>query len=137
MMIQLNRSISTAKGAKPGGSWKRRLLAILVMLSLLAGCGKGPKADATVELAASFKDSPAKEDVIKAKAAYEQRRYKDSLKLLHAVVGRGDLTERQKKAIAGLVGQLLQAIHEDPQLSKDSQLHRMMELLVRRTMGET
>ena len=137
MMIQSNRSISTASGTKLGGFAKRHLLTVLVTLLLLASCGRGPEADATVELAASFKDSPAKEDVIEANATFEQRRYKDSLKLLHAVVGRGDLTERQKKAIAGLLGQLLQAIHEDPQLSKDSQLHRMMELLVRRTMGET
>ncbi|MCH8218677.1 MAG: hypothetical protein IH892_18105 [Planctomycetes bacterium] len=107
------------------------------MLVLLPGCGKDPKADATAELAASFEGSPAGEDVLKANAAFDERRYQDSLKLLHAVVGRGDMTERQKRAIGGLVGQLLQAVHEDPQLSKDTQLHRMMELLVLRTMGET
>jgi hypothetical protein len=110
---------------------------LLAMTFLLPGCGQDSEADATAELAASFEGSPAKEDVIKANAAFEEGRYKDSLKLLHAVVGRGDLTERQKRAIGGLIGQLLQAVHEDPQLSKDTQLHRMMELLVRRTMGET
>ena len=110
---------------------------LLAMAFLLLGCGQDSEADATAELAASFEGSPAKEDVIKANAAFEESRYKDSLKLLHAVVGRGDLTERQKRAIGGLVGQLLPAVHEDPQLSKDTQLHLMMELLVRRTMGET
>jgi hypothetical protein len=95
-MIRSNRSISTANMAKPGGYSKRRLLAIPMMLFLSAGCGKGPQADALLELAASFEDSPAKEDVIKSKAAYEQRRYKDSLKRLHAVLGRSDLTGRQK-----------------------------------------
>ena len=109
----------------------------LVFVLLLPGCGKDPEADATAELAASFEDSPAKADVVKANAAFEERRYKDSLKLLHSVVGRRDLTDRQERAIGGLVGQLLKAVHEDPQLSKDTQLHRMMELLVRRTMGET
>lgn len=109
----------------------------LVFVLLPVGCGKDPEEDATAELAASFEGSPAQEDVLKANAAFEQGRYKDSLKLLHAVVGKGDLTERQKKAIGALVGQLLQAVHEDPQLSRDTQLHRMMEILVRRTMGET
>lgn len=42
-----------------------------------------------------------------------------------------------KKAMAGIVGRVLQAVHEDSQLSKDKQLHRMMQLLVLRTMGET
>jgi len=139
MMIQSKRSISTPNRTKLDGLSKSYLLSlvVLVMLFLVPGCSKGPEADAAVELAASFEDSPAKEDVIKANAAFDERRYKDSLKLLHAVVGRGDLTERQKRAIAGLLGQLLQAIHQDPQLSKDTQLHRMMELLVLRTMGET
>ena len=139
MMIQSKRSISAPNRTKLDGLSKSYLLSlvVLVMLFIVPGCGKGPEAAATVELAASFEDSPAKEDAIKANAAFDERRYKDSLKLLHAVVGRGDLTERQKRAIAGLLGQLLQAIHEDPQLSKDTQLHRMMELLVLRTMGET
>ncbi len=109
----------------------------LGMVFLLFGCGKDPEADATAELAASFEGSPAKEDVIKANAAFEEGRYKESLQLLHKVVGRGDLTERQKKAMAGIVGQLLTAVHEDPELSKDTRLHRLMELLVLRTMGET
>jgi len=107
----------------------------LVMM-LFIGCGRDPKADATSELAASFEGSPAKEDVIQANAAFEEGRYKDSLYLLHKVVGRGDLTERQKKAMAGIVGQVLQVVHDDPQLSADPQLHRLMELLIIRTMGE-
>lgn len=113
------------------------LLAILLMaVLLLVGCGRDPKADATSELANSFDGSPAKEDVMQANAAFEEGRYKDSLSLLHKVVSRSDLTERQKKAMAGIVGQVLQAVHNDPQLSADPQLHRMMELLIRRTLGE-
>ena len=114
-------------------------LSLMVFLSavlLPVGCGRDPKADATTELAASFEDSPAREDVIKANTAFEQGRYKESLHLLHKVVSRGDLTERQKKAISGLVGQVLQAVHDDPQLSADPQIHRLMELLILRTMGE-
>jgi hypothetical protein len=115
------------------------LLISLTMIFIIPGCGKKSQsqADATAELAASFEGSPAQEDVIKANTAFMDGRYKDSLNLLHKVVSSGALNERQKKAIAGLVGQLLKAIHEDPQLSKDTQLHRLMELLVRRTMGET
>ncbi len=112
-------------------------LTYLGMVFLLLGCGKDPEGDATAELAASFEGSPAKEDVIKANAAFEEGRYKESLQLLHKVADRGDLTERQKKAMAGIVGQLLKAVHEDPELSKDTRLHRLMELLVLRTMGET
>ena len=115
------------------------LLTYFVMVFLLLSCGKKSpsQAEATAELAASFEGSPAKEDVIKANAAFMEGRYKESLNLLHKVVGSVVLTERQKKAIAGIVGQLLKAVHEDPQLSKDKQIHRLMELLVRRTMGET
>ena len=115
------------------------LLTYFVMVFTLLSCGKKSpsQADAAAELAASFEGSPAKDDVIKANAALTEGRYKESLNLLHKVVGSGVLTERQKKAIAGIVGQLLKAVHEDPQLSKDKQLHRLMELLVRRTMGET
>ncbi|MBL7147056.1 MAG: hypothetical protein ISS76_22645, partial [Phycisphaerae bacterium] len=69
--------------------------------------------------------------------AFKEGRYKESLNLLHKVVGSGALTERQKKAMAGIVGQLLKAVHEDPQLSKDTQIHRLMQMLVVRTMGET
>lgn len=112
------------------------LVVFLLMMMLLIGCGRDPKADATSELAASFEGSHAEEDVIQANAAFEEGRYKDSLYLLHKVVGRGDLTERQKKAMAGIVGQVLQAVHNDPQLSADPQLHRLMELLIVRTMGE-
>ncbi|NQT02895.1 MAG: hypothetical protein HQ580_12780 [Planctomycetes bacterium] len=123
------------------GLLKSRLLLLtcLGMVFLLLSCGKKSpsQADATAELAASFEGSPAKEDVIKANAAFMEGRYKESLNLLHKVVGSGALTERQKKAMAGIVGQLLKAVHEDPQLSKDIQLHRLMELLVLRTMGET
>ena len=112
------------------------LVVFLLMMTLLIGCGRDPKEDATSELAASFEGSPAKEDVIQANAAFEEGRYKESLYLLHKVVSRGDLTERQKKAMAGIVGQVLQAVHNDPQLSTDPQLHRLMELLIVRTMGE-
>jgi hypothetical protein len=104
---------------------------------ILLGCGKNPETQATDELAASFEGSPAKEDIVKANAAYNEGRYKDSLLLLHKVVGSTTLTERQRTAMAGIVGQLLKVVHDDPQLSRDTQLHRMMELLVRRTMGET
>jgi len=122
--------------------WRKNsilLLFCLAMVVMLISCGKKSpsKEDATAELAASFEGSPAKEDVIKANAALMEGRYKESLNLLHKVVGAGALTERQKNAISGIVGQLLTAVHEDPQLSKDKQLHRLMELLVRRTMGET
>ena len=112
------------------------LVVFLLVIMLLIGCGRDPKADVTSELAASFEGSPAKENVIQANAAFEEGRYKESLYLLHKVVSRGDLTERQKKAMAGIVGQVLQAVHDDPQLSADPQLHRLMELLIVRTMGE-
>lgn len=114
------------------------LLICLLTVFLLTSCKKPQsKADATAELAASFEGSPAKENVIEANTAFMEGRYKDSLTLLNKVVGSGPLTERQKKAIAGIVGQLLKAVHEDPQLSKDTQIHRMMQMLVVRTMGET
>jgi hypothetical protein len=131
------RSATTGSGLK--GLLKSRLflLTYLGMVFLLTNCGKNPEADVTAELAASFEGSPAKEDVIKANAAFKEGRYKESLVLLHKVVGSAVLTERQKKAMAGIVGRLLQAVHEDPQLSKDTELHRLMELLVLRTMGET
>ncbi len=115
------------------------LLTCLATIFLLLSCSKKSpsQADATAELAASFEGSPAKEDVIKANTAFKEGRYKESLNLLHKVVGSGALTERQKKAMAGIVGQLLKAVHEDPQLSKDTQIHRLMQMLVVRTMGET
>jgi hypothetical protein len=115
------------------------LLISLTMIFIIPGCGKKSQsdADATAELAASFEGSPAKEDVIKANTAFMEGRYKESLNLLHKVVGSGPLTERQKKAIAGIVGRLLKAVHEDPQLSKDTRIHRLMQMLVVRTMGET
>ncbi len=112
------------------------LVFFLLTVTLPFGCRRDPKADATTELSASFEGSPAKEDVMQANAAFGEGRYKDSLYLLHKVVSRGDLTERQKKAIAGIVGQVLQAVHDDSQLSADPQLHRLMELLILRTMGE-
>ncbi len=113
------------------------LLSYFVVVFLLLSCDKKSEVDATAELAASFEGSPAKEDVIKANTAFMEGRYKESLNLLHKVVGSGALNERQKKAIAGIVGQLLKAVHEDPQLSKDTHLHRLMQMLVLRTMGET
>ncbi len=147
MMILSKRSISEVSlkrqsspfASRLNGLLKSRLflLTYLGMVFLLTSCGKNPEADATAELAASFEGSPAKEDVIKANAAFKEGRYKESLVLLHKVVSSVDLTERQKKAMAGIVGRLLQAVHEDPKLSKDTQLHRLMELLVLRTMGET
>jgi hypothetical protein len=147
MMILSKHSISEVglkRQSATTGAWlnimlKSRLflLIYLGMLFLLTSCGKDPEADATAELAASFEGSPAKEDVIKANAAFKEGRYKESLVLLHKVVGSVDLTERQKKAMAGIVGRLLQAVHEDPKLSEDTQLHRLMKLLVLRTMGET
>jgi len=147
MMILSKHSISEVglkRQSPTTGAWlnimlKSRLflLIYLEMLFLLTSCGKDSEADATAELAASFEGSPAKEDVIKANAAFKEGRYKESLVLLHKVVGSVDLTERQKKAMAGIVGRLLQAVHEDPKLSEDTQLHRLMELLVLRTMGET
>jgi hypothetical protein len=147
MMIPSKRSISEVglkrqsapSGAGLNGLLRSRLLLLtyLGMVFLLLGCGKNPGADATAELAVSFEGSPAKDNVIKANTAFKEGRYKDSLYLLHKVASRGDLTERQKMAMAGIVGQLLRAVHEDPRLSDDIQLHRMMELLVLRTMGET
>jgi len=107
------------------------------MALLLLGCGKDPQAKATADLAASFAGSPAQEDIAKANAAFEEGRYKESLLLLHKVASRGDLTEPQKKAMAGIVGRLLQIIQDDPKLSADTQLHHLMELLVLKTMGET
>ncbi|UCC96947.1 MAG: hypothetical protein JSW66_14015 [Phycisphaerales bacterium] len=112
------------------------LVAFLSVALLPMGCRRDPQVDATAELSASFEGSPAKEDVMQANLAFEEAHYKDSLQRLHKVVSRGDLTERQKKAIAGIVGQVLQAVHEDPQLSADPQLHRIMELLIRSTLGE-
>ena len=129
----------TAAGLKSRLKSRLLLVTCMVTVFLLLSCGKKSQsqANATAELAASFEDSPAKEDVIKANTALMEGQYKESLNLLHKVVGSVVLTERQKKAMAGIVGQLLKAIHEDPQLSKDTRIHRLMELLVRRTMGET
>jgi len=110
---------------------------IPIAIGLLMGCGKDPKADATEELNVSFTGSPARDDMVAAATAFEEGRYKDSLLLLHKIGSRGDLTERQKKAMAGIVGQVLRAVHDDPQLNADPQLHRLIELLIVRTMGET
>ncbi len=138
-MTPSNSSISAPAGVGLYGLPKNPLLLLVLpaMVFLLFSCGKDPESGATVELAASFEGSPAREDVVKANAAFEEGRYKDSLQLLHKVVSSGELTERQKKAMAGIVGRVLQAVHEDPQLSRDKQLHNMMQLLVLRTMGET
>ena len=139
LISRKRHSPTTAVGFS--GLLKNRLLLLtcLATIFLLLSCSKKSpsEADATAELLASFEGSPAKDDVIKANAALTEGRYKESLNLLHKVVGSGVLTERQKKAIAGIVGQLLTAVHEDPQLSKDTQIHRLMQLLVLRTMGET
>ena len=128
----------TAKPTHPFKSFLV-LLTYTVMAFLLISCGKKSQsqADATAELAASFEGSPAKEDVIKANTAFIEGHYKESLNLLYKVVRSEALTERQKKAVAGIVGQLLKVVHEDPQLSKDTRIHRLMQLLVVRTMGET
>ena len=120
------------------GLFSRSLLMIgMGLVFSLLGCGENPQAAATNELAASFEGSPAREEILKANTAFIDGRYKDSLLVLHKVVSRTDLTERQRAAMASIVGELLKAVHDDPQLSHDTQLHRMMELLVRRTMGET
>jgi hypothetical protein len=112
------------------------LLGSLVFGLLFAGCGRNPQASAASELAASFEGSAAKEDAMAARAAFEEGRYKDALHLLHKVAGRDDLNAQQKAAIGGMVGQVLQAVHNDPQLSGDPQLHRLMEALILRTMGD-
>ena len=129
--------IPTKYSTRPVFLFRHLLLISLGLLFPLPGCGENPDTKATDELAASFEGSPAKEDIIKANIAFHEGRYKDSLLLLHKVVGRTTLTERQRAAMAGIVGQLLKAVHEDPQLSQDTQFHHMMELLIRRTMGET
>ena len=117
--------------------FKGCVLLYLGLLLLLLSCKENSQAEATNELAASFEGSPAREDILKANTAFDEGRYKDSLLLLHKVVSQTDLTERQRAAMAGIVGELLKVVHDDPQLSQDRELHRMMELLVRRTMGET
>ena len=119
------------------GRWLLFFGVSLSVILWLPGCRRNPQVDATAELAASFEGSPSKEDIVKAKAAFDEGRYKDSLNLLHKVAGRGDLTPRQKAAMGGIVGQLMQAIQDDPKLSGDVQLHRSMELLVLQTMGRT
>lgn len=146
-MILLKHTIlqkTRKRPLSPSIGLKRMLKSILLLqicsitVFLLPSCKKSQsQEDATAELAASFDGSPAKEDVIKANTAFMEGRYKDSLNLLHKVVGSEPLTERQKKAIAGIVGQLLKVVHENPQLSKDTQIHQMMQMLIVRTMGET
>ncbi|MBM4025059.1 MAG: hypothetical protein FJ280_06565 [Planctomycetes bacterium] len=116
--------------------WSCAIVICLGMGFLLAGCGQDPQANATADLAASFEGSPAREDVLKAKAAFEEGRYKESLLLFHQVVSRGPLTAPQKKAMAGIVGRLLQVIQDDSKLAGDAQLHRLMEMLILKTMGE-
>ena len=112
-------------------------LAYFLIALFMLGCDKKTQADITGELAASFEGSQVKEDIIKANTAFSEGRYKESLEFLHKAVGSAPLTERQKKAMAAILGQILKAVHENPQLSKDQYLHRMMEMLVRRTMGDT
>lgn len=115
-----------------GGLFVRVFLSLVV---LGMGCRKDPQTGATEELTTSFDGSPAQETVMAAKAAFEEGKYRDSLLLLHKVASRPDLTGRQKNALGGIAGQVMQAVHNDPELSADIQLHRSMELLIQRTMG--
>ena len=134
----MNQSILSNPDAGPENPPKvpSLLLMLPAIFFLLFSCGRNPETDVAAELAASFAGSPAKDDIIQAKTAFEEGRYTESLQLLYKVVSSGGLTERQKKAMAGIVGRVLQAVHENPQLSNDKQLHRMMQLLVVRIMGE-
>jgi hypothetical protein len=114
------------------------LLVSLAFLPVVAGgCRKNPEVQATSELAAAFEGLVAEQDAMAATAAFEEGRHKDAIYLLHKVVSRGDLNERQKKAMAGIVGPLMQAVHNDPELIADRKLYRLMELLILQTMGET
>lgn len=120
---------------RPDG-WFCLLGSLALLLALFSGCRKNPEVQTTSELAAAFEGSIAEQDVTEATVAFERGRQKDATYLLLKVVSRGDLNERQQKAIAGIVGQLLQAVHDNPDLSTDRELHRLMELLIHRTMGE-
>ena len=109
----------------------------MCVMALLAGCKRASKVDATADLVSSFEGSPSQADVTKAKTAFDDGKYKDSLLLLHKVASRGNLTEAQKKAMAGIVGRLLQVTQDDPKLAADTQIHKLMEALVLMTLGRT
>ena len=128
---------SVPTGFGPLSPCKKALLLLqTAVVLLLFGCRQDPQAEATNELVASFEGSSAQPDIAAAQTAFAEGRYKESLHLLHKVARRDDLTDRQKTAMAGIVGQLLQIVQDDPELARDTQLHRLMEMLVLRTMGE-
>ena len=110
--------------------------AVFVGLLLIAGCGSDSDVEASSELAASFEGTAGAEDAGAAKAAFDEGRYQDAVHLLNKVVAHGDLNDRQKKVVGDMAGKIMQAVHNDPQLSADRKLHRMLELLIRQTLGE-
>jgi len=116
--------------------WFCLLGSLALPLVLADGCRRNSEVRATSELAAAFEGSVAEQDAMAAMAAFQDCRHKDATYLLLKVVSPGDLNERQQKAIAGIVGQLLQAVYDNPELRTDRELHRLMELLILRTMGE-
>jgi len=101
------------------------------------GCRKSAEVRSVDELAAAFEGSAAEQDALAALTAFQEGRHREAVYLLHKVAGRGDMDERQKKAMVGIVGQVMQIVHNDPKLSADRKLHRMIELLILQTMGET
>lgn len=110
-------------------------LVLLVMAS--GGCRKSAEVRSVDELAAAFEGSAAEQDALAALTAFQEGRHREAVYLLHKVAGRGDMDERQKQAMVGIVGQVMQVVHNDPKLSADRKLHRMIELLILQTMGET
>jgi predicted outer membrane protein len=119
------------------GYWRVLLLIVFAVgLLTVAGCAKDSDVEATSELNASFEGTASAEDVGAAKTAFDEGRYQDAVYLLNKVVARGDLNTRQKNAVGEMAGKIMQAVHNDPQLSADRKLHRMLELLIRHTMGE-
>lgn len=120
--------------------WCRRvflLVGVGVIIVVAGGCRKRPPAQAPSELKGAFAGSAAEQDVEAAMVAYEEGRHKEAIYALHRVVSQVDLDARQRKAMASIVGQLMQAVHNDPELSADRKLHRLMELLILQTMGQT
>jgi len=137
MAALTRRGLMTGRrGRGPAGHLPFLLVCMSVVL-LLPGCKRASKVDATADLVSSFEGSPSQADVTKAKAAFDEGRYRDSLLLLHKVASRGNLTEAQKKAMAGIVGRLLQVTQDDPKLAADTQIHKLMEALVLMTLGRT